>query len=402
MGLGAAKFAGGLFQDLPAAAADHQVGAQFAETPAHRQAQSGAAAGDQYPLARQKISLKHRASFPDDFVSRGSFSSLSPRWHHQANGTRLPPQKGNGKRGRIMAADGGFPDGVAYVDGDYRPMSEAKISVLDWGFLRSDATYDVVHVSKGKFFRLDKHIERFMQSVKKLRMTLPVDRDGLVEVLSQCVRRSGLRDAYVEMILTRGQSATFSRDPRDAVNNFIAFALPFGWIMNEEQRRRGINLVIAETRRIPAESVDPTVKNYHWLDLVAGMFEAYDRGGENVVLTDLAGNITEGPGFNIFAVHDGRAATAERGVLQGITRLTAIELCAELQMPVDIGTLSAEALRGADEVFLTSTAGGIMPVTCIDGEAIGDGKPGPATGRLTELYWARHDDPAWTTPVDYG
>jgi len=301
-----------------------------------------------------------------------------------------------------MAADGGFPDGVAYVDGDYRPMSEAKISVLDWGFLRSDATYDVVHVWDGKFFRLDRHIDRFLASVEKLRMTLPVDRDGLAEVLNECVRRSGLRESYVEMILTRGHSPSFSRDPRDAVNNFIAFAIPFGWIMNAEQRKRGINIVIAETRRIPVESVDPTVKNYHWLDLVAGMFEAYDRGGENVVLTDMAGNITEGPGFNIFAVKGGRAATAGRGVLQGITRQTAIELCEELQIPVDIGTVTADALRGADEIFLTSTAGGIMPVTRVDGVAVGDGRPGPITGRLDEIYWAKHDDPAWTTPVDYG
>ncbi|MCK5273719.1 MAG: aminotransferase class IV, partial [Alphaproteobacteria bacterium] len=103
-----------------------------------------------------------------------------------------------------MAADGGFPDGVAYVDGDYRPLSEAKISVLDWGFLRSDATYDVVHVWQGKFFRLDRHIDRFMASVEKLRMTLPVDRDGLASILNECVSRSGMREAYVEMILTRG------------------------------------------------------------------------------------------------------------------------------------------------------------------------------------------------------
>ncbi|MEN8194960.1 MAG: aminotransferase class IV [Pseudomonadota bacterium] len=301
-----------------------------------------------------------------------------------------------------MTADGGFPEGIAFVDGDYRPMSEAKISVLDWGFLRSDATYDVVHVWDGKFFRLDRHIERFMQSVDKLRMTLPMDRDGLASILNECVSRSGMRESYVEMILTRGRSPTLSRDPRDAVNNFIAFAIPFGWIMDAEQRQRGINIVVAETKRIPGESVDPTVKNYHWLDLVAGMFEAYDRGGENVVLTDMAGNITEGPGFNIFAVKGGRAATANRGVLQGITRQIAIELCEELKIPVDTGTVTVDALRGADEIFVTSTAGGIMPVTRINGEAIGDGKPGPITGRLTELYWARHDDPAWTTPVDYG
>lgn len=301
-----------------------------------------------------------------------------------------------------MAAGEGYPDGVAYVEGEFRPMSEAKISVLDWGFLRSDATYDVVHVWDGRFFRLDSHIDRFLRSIDKLRMTLPMDRDGLVRVLGECVRRAGFREAYVEMILTRGRSPTFSRDPRDAANNFIAFAVPFGWVMDEEQRKRGINIVIAETRRIPADSVDPTVKNYHWLDLVTGLFEAYDRGGENVVLTDAAGNVTEGPGFNIFAVNGGSALTPERGVLEGITRHTAIELCRELQIPVDTSPLSADTLRGSDEIFITSTAGGIMPVTAIDGSPIGDGRPGPTTGRLTELYWAKHEDPAWTTPVDYG
>ncbi len=298
-----------------------------------------------------------------------------------------------------MGQNQGFPPGTAYIDGAYRPMSEAKISVLDWGFLRSDATYDVVHVWKSRFFRLDRHIDRFLRSIDKLRMTLPVDREELTEILRQCVLRSGLRDAYVEMILTRGHSPDFSRDPRDAVNNFIAFAIPFGWIANEDQRRRGISMAIAETRRIPVDSVDPTVKNYHWLDLVAGMFEAYDRGAENVVLTDLAGTITEGPGFNIFAVRNGKPTTAGRGVLEGITRQTAIELCAELQIPVNIGTLTADALRGADEVFITSTAGGIMPVTRLDGAPIGDGAPGPLTARLTALYWAKHEDPDWTTPV---
>jgi branched-chain amino acid aminotransferase len=301
-----------------------------------------------------------------------------------------------------MAVDGAFPDGVAYIDGEYRPISEARISVLDWGFLRLDATYDVVHVWQGRFFRLDRHIDRFMRSVEKLRMTLPLDREGLIGVLNECVRRAGFREAYVEMILTRGRPQAASRDPRDAVNNFIAFAIPFGWIMDETQRKRGINVIIAETKRIPVESVDPTVKNYHWLDLVTGLFEAYDRGGENVVLTDRAGNVTEGPGFNIFVVSSGRAATPDRGVLEGITRATAIELCHELQVPVDIGPVTAAALRQADEIFLTSTAGGIMPVTRIDGQAVGDGKPGPLTGRLAELYWAKHDDPAWTTPVDYG
>ena len=292
-----------------------------------------------------------------------------------------------------------FPPGIAYIDGEFVPISQAKISVLDWGLLRSDATYDVVHVWKSRFFRLDHHLDRFMASVEKLRMTLPFDRDGLENILHQCVVRSGLKDAYVEMVLTRGVSPTFSRDPRDAVNNFFAFVIPFGWIADEEQRARGLRVHIASVTRIPPSSVDPTVKNYHWLDLVQGLHEAYDAGKENVFLGDGRGNITEGPGFNIFAVKNGRVTTPATGVLKGITRQTALDLCAELGVETQETEVSEAVLKGADEVFVTSTAGGIVAIAKIDDVAIGESAPGAITKKLTELYWLKHSEPAWTTAV---
>jgi branched-chain amino acid aminotransferase len=293
-----------------------------------------------------------------------------------------------------------FPPGTAYMDGRFCALSEAKISILDWGFLRSDATYDVVHVWRRRFFRLDAHLDRFLASVDKLRLRLPFDRQGLSKILIECARRSGLDDAYVEMICTRGRSPTYSRDPRDAVNRFIAFAIPFGWVADEDQRRRGLHLAIGTVTRIPPQSVDPTIKNYHSLDLVSGMFEAYERGADNVVLVNTEGDIAEGPGYNVFAVKDGALTTPDSGVLQGITRQTALELAAELAVPAAEAPLSADALRGADEVFITSTAGGIIAVTRIDDGPVGDGQPGPLTRRLTELYWEKHSDPAWTTPVE--
>ena len=291
------------------------------------------------------------------------------------------------------------PPGIAYIDGRFAPMQDARISVLDWGFLRSDATYDVVHVWQSRFFRLDKHIERFLNSIERLHMTLPVSRAELENILAECVRRSGHEDAYVEMILTRGTSPTFSRDPRDATNNLICFAIPFGWILTPEARERGLNVAISDINRIPPGSVDPRVKNYHWLDFVMALYDAYDQGAENAVLLDADGNVTEGPGFNVFAIKDGTISTPASGVLEGITRATAIELARDLQIPVETCTLSADALRGADEVFATSTAGGIMPITRIDGEAIGDAAPGPISKRLISLYWAKHSDPAWSTAV---
>jgi len=133
-----------------------------------------------------------------------------------------------------------YPPGIAFMDGQYLPISEAKISVLDNGFLHSDATYDVAHVWKGAFFRLDDHLERFFAGMEKLHMSIPFDRAEVTEILHNCVALSGLKNAYVEFICTRGTSPTFSRDPRDAVNRFIAFAIPFGSVANSEQMRRGL------------------------------------------------------------------------------------------------------------------------------------------------------------------
>jgi branched-chain amino acid aminotransferase len=293
-----------------------------------------------------------------------------------------------------------FPPGIAFIDGDYCPISEAKISVLDWGFLRSDATYDVVHVWKGRFFRLDTHIQRFVNGTAKLNMTIPVDTPQLKRILAQCVARSGLENAYVEMIMTRGHSPTFSRDPREANNKLICFAIPFGWILPQARADEGLNVVISDITRIPPSSVDPRVKNYHWLDLVMGLYEAYDRDAETVILTDDGGNITEGPGFNVFGVRNGQIFTPSTGVLEGVSRKSAIELAAELGLPLSQDLISAVQLREADEVFATSTAGGIMLITRIDGVLVGNGGPGTVTQSLRDLYWQKHTDPAWSVAVN--
>ncbi|MBC8641651.1 aminotransferase class IV [Caballeronia sp. EK] len=294
-----------------------------------------------------------------------------------------------------------YPQGVAFMDGQYLPMSEAKISVLDWGFLHSDATYDTVHVWNGRFFRLEKHLDRFLRGTKRLRMEVPYCSDQIAAILANCVALSGLRAAYVEMICTRGSSPTFSRDPRQAQNRFVAFAVPYGAVASDEQLRRGLHVAISETVRIPPQSVDPQIKNYHWLDLVKGLFEAFDMGAETAVVLDTNGFVAEGPGFNIFLVKDGEIATPAFGVLPGITRQTVFDLSEELGLSAVARNIGREALGDADEVFITSTAGGIMPVTRIDDGLIADGTVGPVTRRLTDLYWAKHQDPAWSTAVVY-
>ena len=110
--------------------------------------------------------------------------------------------------------------GVAFVDGQFIPIDKARIPLLDWGFLHSDATYDVVHVWKGSFFRLADHLDRFERSAARMRLTVPYAREQIQGILANCVRLSGLRDAYVEVICTRGVPLPGSRDPRQCRNSF--------------------------------------------------------------------------------------------------------------------------------------------------------------------------------------
>ena len=296
---------------------------------------------------------------------------------------------------------GEFEGGSVFIDGDWKPLSEAKISLFDWGFTRSDATYDVASVWKGAFFRLDDHLDRFFASLKKLRMAIPYRRDEVRTILHGCVRAGGLRDSYVAMVCTRGVPPPGSRDPRLASNRFYAYAVPFVWIAPPDKQRSGIDLHVSRRVRIAPESVDPTVKNYHWLDLVQSMFDAYDRGRDTSCVVDVAGNVTEGPGFNVFAVKAGVVSTAARGVLEGVSRRTVLELCEALAIALRVGALPADALADADEVFLSSTGGGVLPIAKVDGKAIGGVFPGPVTQRLHDAYWALHDDPRHRDPVAY-
>jgi branched-chain amino acid aminotransferase len=209
---------------------------------------------------------------------------------------------------------------------------------------------------------------------------------------------SGLKEAYVEMITTRGVPEPGSRDPRACHNCFFAFAIPFVWITTPNE---GLDLIVSQQQRIPPQSVNPRVKNYHWLDLVMGQFEAYDRGGNTVAVVNGNGNIAEGPGFNIFAVKNEVLTTPAEGVLEGVTRKTAIELARELGYLVLLEELSPEAARCADELFATSTAGGIMAITKIDGQNVSTGDIGLITQALQDRYWTLHDDPRYAYQIKY-
>lgn len=292
--------------------------------------------------------------------------------------------------------------GMGFMDGTYLPISEMRIPVTDMGFQLGDMCYDAIHVRNGKFFRLKDHLDRWENSIRERRYTtLGFDRDQVAEILNGCVARGGLKDAMITFVATRGSPSTAHKDLRTCNNRFMVWALPYYKVFSDEEERSGSDIVIADTIRIPPESVDPRVKNFGRLDFVRALFEAYERDAKYAVLLDREDNVTEGRGWNIFALSGGVLVSPDSGVLEGLTRRTVVELSEKLNIECRLTKVPATTLRDADEVFITSTAGGIMPVRSVDKKLVGDGAPGPVTTRLIDLYWKLHDDPAYSTPVRY-
>ncbi|KAJ5112790.1 D-aminoacid aminotransferase-like PLP-dependent enzyme [Penicillium argentinense] len=295
-----------------------------------------------------------------------------------------------------------FAKGVAWVDGELVPLQEARIPILDQGFMHSDLTYDVPSVWDGRFFRLDDHITRLEASCDKLRLKLPLPREEVKRILVEMVAKSGIRDAFVEIIVTRGLKGVRGTDPKDILNRIYMFIQPYVWVMEPEVQPVGGSAIIARTvRRVPPGSIDPTVKNLQWGDLTRGLFEAADRGATYPFLTDGDTNLTEGSGFNIVLVKDGVLYTPQRGVLEGLTRKSVIDVARSNGLEIRVEPVPVQKAYDADEIFMCTTAGGIMPITSLDGKPVNGGQLGPITKEIWDGYWAIHYDDLYSFEIDY-
>lgn len=295
-----------------------------------------------------------------------------------------------------------FAKGVAWIEGELVPLKQARIPLMDQGFLHSDLTYDVPAVWDGRFFRLDDHLERLDLSCQKIRLKLPLPRDEIKRILVEMVAQSGIRDAFVELIVTRGFEGVREMDSKDLKNNLYMFIQPYVWVMDPMRQLTGGSAVVARTvRRVPPGSIDPTVKNLQWGDLTRAMFEARDRGAHYPFLTDGDANITEGSGFNVLFVKDGVLYTPDRGVLHGVTRKSVFDAAKANEIPVKCEVVPVQMAYEADEIFMCTTAGGIMPITVMDDKPVKDGKIGPITKKIWDGYWEMHWAPEFTLEVKY-
>lgn len=303
----------------------------------------------------------------------------------------------------LEKSDNAFARGVAWVEGSLVPLHEARIPLLDQGFLHSDLTYDVPAVWDGRYFRLEDHLSRLEASCGKLRLRFPIPREEIRRILIDMVVQSGIRDAYVEIIVSRGfTSVREARLGDTSQNHLYMFIQPYVWVMEPEENLKGGAAIITRTvRRTPPGSMDPTIKNLQWGDLTRGIFEAADRNSTYPILTDGDAHITEGAGYNVVLVKDGIIYTPDRGVLEGVTRRSVMDVAKANGIEVRLEMVPVDLAYKADEIFMCTTAGGIMPITSLDGQPVKDGKIGPITSKIWDGYWAMHYDPTYSFEVDY-
>ena len=292
-----------------------------------------------------------------------------------------------------------FAEGAGYVRGRFVPIAEAVLPVTDWGFTRSDVVYDVVHVFKGGFFRLADHLDRFERSMAQRRIRPPEDRAAIEAILHRCVALTGLIDAYVAMVASRGRPRVAgSRRPADCENHLIAYALPWIDVVPKDVQARGAHVWVASTPRVPDASVDPTVKNYQWNDLTSGLLEAHDADFDTAVLCDTQGFLTEGPGFNIFLVKDGRVTTS---IAAACTASRADRCWSSAPNSASRPRLN----RFPDRRSTTRTRSswrrrpGVTPASRIGAHILGNDRPGPIPMLLRDTYWRKHEEGWHRTPV---
>ena len=295
-----------------------------------------------------------------------------------------------------------FQNGCAYVDGEYVALEDARIPITDWGFIRGDCVYDAIPFTEGWLFRLDDHINRFWESNAKWRLKCPLTQSEVREVCLNCVGKSRLRDGLLLIMTTRGVPPSLEiRNPALFDNLFYAYAQILPPIANPENMKAGLRVVVSTVPRVPETSIDSTAKNFQWGDLMQARLQAHDAGADNAILIDYDRNLTEGPGFNVFIVKDGALSTPAKHCLQGITRATAMDIAQAQGIQTDIRDVHIDELFAADEAFFTTSAGGVMPVTEVDGKKIGTGEAGPVTQAIVAEYWSRRTDPAYSVKVSY-
>ena len=287
---------------------------------------------------------------------------------------------------------------IVFVNGTYVRRSQAMVSVFDHVILYGDGVYDTMCCWKYRVFKLDAHLDRLYESAHAIKLVIPHAKNDLRAIILETVRRNALSEAYVKVVVTRGVSAKPLLNPYGCVPGVIVFALPYMSLAGQDGTT-GIKMIVSSIRRVPNECTSTKIKSCNYLNHVLMRLEANEAGADDAIELDIEGYVCEAPGYNVFAAKSGALWTPAWNILVGITRQTVLEIAETLHIPTNVGRLQVFDLYNADEVFLSSTAGGIVPVVQLDGRSIGSGKPGPMTQVLRDRYQLSLETGEKSTPV---
>ena len=278
------------------------------------------------------------------------------------------------------AAPAGTGTPTIWLDGKWCDKSTAMVSVYDHGLLYGDGVFEGIRAYGGKIFRLGQHLERLYDSAKAIWLTIPMPRDELAAVTEEAVRRSGISEAYVRHVVTRGVG-DLGLDPRKCPKPSVLIIVDTIKLWPEQVYEAGLNVVTAGTPIPQRESLSPRVKSLNYLAHILAKIEGIHAGADEVLMLDSAGSVAEGSGQNLFVVKGGclRTPPPYAGILKGVTRDAVIEIATQAGYPLEESILNRYDVYTADEAFFTGTASEVVAIRQVDGRVIGSGKAGPIT-----------------------
>jgi len=274
-----------------------------------------------------------------------------------------------------------------YIDGKFYDEKNAKISVFDHGLLYGDGVFEGIRAYHGRVFKLPEHIERLYHSAKAILLTIPLTPEEMTRAVVETCRRNRLSNCYIRLIVTRG-AGTLGLNPNRCPHPSVIIIAGRIQLYPEELYEKGMAIVTVPTTRNLVNAINPAIKSLNYLNNVLAKIEANIAGVEEAIMLNNEGFVAECTGDNLFIVRNQQLLTPPlaAGALYGITRRTVMDLARESGLSVAEPNLTRYDLYIADECFLTGTGAEIIPVTRIDGRAIGDGRPGPITKMLIGKY----------------
>ena len=276
-----------------------------------------------------------------------------------------------------------------HINGKLFDKEDAKISVYDHGLLYGDGVFEGMRSYGGKVFRMKAHLERLYDSAKAIWLEIPVSIEDMAKSVNETLKVNGIEDGYVRLVVTRG-AGTLGLDPNRTSNPQVIIITDYISLYPDEYYQNGLEIItVSVTRNHPA-ALSPRIKSLNYLNNILAKIEGMQAGCVEAMMLNHKGEVAECTGDNIFLVSKGELLTPpiDAGILEGITRDVVIELAREASMTVREIPLTKHDVYIAKECFLTGSAAEVVPVVKVDSRTIGDGKPGPVTKKLTELFRA--------------